>query len=46
MSADIQNRILPIRICDKMHAFAKEGDAQKKEISDGKEGGRCTSSQV
>ena len=32
MSADIQNRILPIRICDNTLAFAKEGAVERKEI--------------
>ena len=31
ISADIQNRILPIRICDNTLAFAKEGDVERKE---------------
>lgn len=31
MSADIQNRILPIRICDNTLAFAKEGAVERKE---------------
>ena len=29
ISADIQNRILPIRICDNILASAKEGDARR-----------------
>lgn len=31
ISADIQNRILPMRICDNTLAFAKEGAVERKE---------------
>ena len=31
ISADIQNRVLPMRICDNTLAFAKEGDVERKE---------------
>ena len=30
ISADIQNHILPMRICDNTLAFAKEGDVERK----------------
>ena len=34
ISADIQKRILPMRICDNTLAFAKEGDAVRGHVSD------------
>ena len=34
ISADIQNRILPMRICDNTLAFAKEGDARRVKVYD------------